>query len=128
MGGSASQEFMVYTDAGEDLIASCASSGYAANLEKATSRLEPVGGSRPTGDGQPELVHTPASGPSKRLEPSSRFNRSTEIKTMAYMAALPEADHAKLGALRPVVVFLRGDHIAERDQALRPGRRSSCVP
>ncbi len=29
---------------------------------------------------------------------------------MAYMAELPAADHAKLGKLRPVVVFLRGDH------------------
>jgi prolyl-tRNA synthetase len=38
MGGSQSQEFMVYTDAGEDLIASCPVCGYAANLEKATSR------------------------------------------------------------------------------------------
>ena len=38
MGGSQSQEFMVYTDAGEDLIASCAVCGYAANLEKATSQ------------------------------------------------------------------------------------------
>ena len=37
MGGSQSQEFMVYTEAGEDLIVSCAESGYAANLEKATS-------------------------------------------------------------------------------------------
>src|ERR1017187_8444861 len=42
MGGSQSQEFMVYTDAGEDLIASCGKCGYAANLEKATSKLEPV--------------------------------------------------------------------------------------
>ena len=44
MGGSQSQEFMVYTDAGEDLIASCPVCGYAANLEKATSRLDPVDG------------------------------------------------------------------------------------
>src|SRR5580698_10434105 len=58
MGGSASQEFMVYTDAGEDLIASSAS-GYAANLEKATSTLAPVEDLAPTGDGTPELVHTP---------------------------------------------------------------------
>jgi prolyl-tRNA synthetase len=29
---------------------------------------------------------------------------------MAYMVELPQADHAKLGKLRPVVVFLRGDH------------------
>ena len=39
MGGSESNEFMAKTDAGEDLIASCANCGYAANLEKATSRL-----------------------------------------------------------------------------------------
>src|SRR6266567_8694499 len=32
MGGSGSTEFMVPTDAGEDLIASCESCGYAANL------------------------------------------------------------------------------------------------
>ena len=56
MGGSQSQEFMVYTDAGEDLIASCPVCGYAANLEKATSRLEPVAEMEPTGDGMPELV------------------------------------------------------------------------
>ncbi len=59
MGGSQSQEFMVYTDAGEDLIASCPVCGYAANLEKATSLLDPVAEMEPTGDGNPELVHTP---------------------------------------------------------------------
>src|SRR6185437_2711397 len=42
MGGSQSQEFMVYTDAGEDLIASCGKCGYAANMEKATSRLDAI--------------------------------------------------------------------------------------
>src|SRR6201995_3951129 len=59
MGGSGSQEFMVYTEAGEDLIVSCAKSGYAANMEKATSQLFPVTEMEPTGDGMPELVHTP---------------------------------------------------------------------
>src|SRR6201999_3453192 len=59
MGGSQSHEFMVYTDAGEDLIASCPVCGYAANLEKATSRLEPVKEMEATGDGMPELVLTP---------------------------------------------------------------------
>src|SRR5207249_10917675 len=39
MGGSESSEFVAKTDAGEDLIASCSSCGYAANLEKATSHL-----------------------------------------------------------------------------------------
>ena len=57
MGGSQSQEFMVYAEAGEDLIASCPSCSYAANLEKATSQLPPV--EDLPGDGLPELVHTP---------------------------------------------------------------------
>ena len=41
MGGSASNEFMVKTDAGEDMchLREC---GYAANLEKASSRLDEV--------------------------------------------------------------------------------------
>ena len=42
MGGSQSHEFMVYTDAGEDYVASCSNCGYAANLEKATSTLAPI--------------------------------------------------------------------------------------
>ena len=52
MGGSASQEFMVYTEAGEDLIAS-SPSGYAANIEKATAQLAVVESLAPTGDGLP---------------------------------------------------------------------------
>jgi prolyl-tRNA synthetase len=109
MGGTASQEFMVYTDAGEDLIASSAS-GYAANIEKATSRLEPVQDLAPTGDGQPELVHTPDQRTIEEVGSFLKVQPQHQMKTMAYMVALPEADHAKLGALRPVVVFLRGDH------------------
>ncbi|QNI38325.1 proline--tRNA ligase [Edaphobacter albus] len=109
MGGSASQEFMVYTDAGEDLIASSAS-GYAANIEKATSRLEAVEDLAPTGDGQPELVHTPGQRTIEEVGGFLKVQPQHQIKTMAYMAALSEADHAKLGKFRPVVVFLRGDH------------------
>jgi prolyl-tRNA synthetase len=109
MGGSASQEFMVYTEAGEDLIASSAS-GYAANLEKATSQLEAVESLAPTGDGLPELVHTPGQRTIDEVGAFLNVAPAHQIKTMAYMAELPAADHAKLGKLRPVVVFLRGDH------------------
>jgi prolyl-tRNA synthetase len=109
MGGSASQEFMVYTDAGEDLIAS-STSGYAANLEKATSQLAPVEDLIPTGNGQPELVHTPGQRTIDEVGAFLNVQPQYQIKTMAYMAELPEADHAKLGKLRPIVVFLRGDH------------------
>jgi prolyl-tRNA synthetase len=109
MGGSGSQEFMVYTDAGEDLIAS-STSGYAANLEKATSRLASVEDLAPTGDGLPELVHTPSQRTIEEVGVFLKTRPHHQIKTMAYMAELPAADHAKLGKLRPVVVFLRGDH------------------
>src|SRR5580658_2327350 len=61
MGGSQSQEFMVYTDAGEDFIASCPACGQAANLEKAVSLLQPVAELEPTAD-KPEEIHTPGMG------------------------------------------------------------------
>src|ERR1700744_563330 len=109
MGGSASQEFMVYTEAGEDLIAS-SPSGYAANIEKATSQLASVESLAATGDGLPELVHTPGQRTIDEVGAFLNLAPVHQIKTMAYMVELPQADHAKLGKLRPVVVFLRGDH------------------
>ena len=42
IGGSASQEFMVLADTGEDAIVRCASCGYGANLEKAETGSRPV--------------------------------------------------------------------------------------
>ena len=42
MGGKDSVEFMCPSDAGEDLVAHCPACNYAANVEKATSRLDPV--------------------------------------------------------------------------------------
>ena len=126
MGGSGSQEFMVYTEAGEDLIASSAS-GYAANIEKAASRLAPVEDLAPTGDGQPELVPTPGQRTIDEVGTFLKTQPHHQIKTMAYIAELPVADHAKLGRLRPIVVFLRGDHslneaklLAIAGGALRP--------
>ncbi len=42
MGGSDSIEFVYPAETGEDLIIHCPECGYAANIEKATSRLDPV--------------------------------------------------------------------------------------
>ena len=87
MGGSQSQEFMVYTDAGEDLIASCPVCGYAANLEKATSRLDPVvemeaHRRRHAGTG----LTPPAAPPSPTWPSSSKCPPASDIKCVAYMA------------------------------------------
>src|ERR1700687_3022000 len=62
MGGSKSQEFMVRTPAGGDLMVSCEKCNYAANMEKATSKLAPIEDLKPEGDGKPLLVHTPGKG------------------------------------------------------------------
>jgi prolyl-tRNA synthetase len=56
MGGSASQEFMIESDAGEDTCAIC-SCGYAANMEVAASSIAPVA---QAGESKPlEEIHTP---------------------------------------------------------------------
>src|SRR3989440_12736642 len=85
MGGSQSHEFMVYTNAGEDFVASCANCGYAANMEKATSRLEAVEDLPASGNGKPELVETPGM---KTIEEVARFLKVSpkqKMKTLAYM-------------------------------------------
>src|SRR6202041_3419556 len=86
MGGSQSQEFMVYTEAGEDLIASCPVCGYAANLEKAISRLGPVAEMAATGDGTPELVHTPGCAAISDVAEFFKISPASDIKCVAYMA------------------------------------------
>jgi prolyl-tRNA synthetase len=108
MGGSQSQEFMVYAEAGEDLIASCASCDYAANMDKATSQLPAV--ENLPGDAAPELVHTPGQ---KTIEDVGNFLKLAsvhQVKTMAMMA-LNEPEKGKAEPVpAPVVVLLRGDH------------------
>jgi prolyl-tRNA synthetase len=113
MGGSQSQEFMVYTDAGEDLIASCPVCGYAANLEKATSRLEPVAEMEPTGDGMPELVHTPGCAAISDVAAFFRISPASDIKCVAYMVlkhGTGGKDERAKDTWHGVATFLRGDH------------------
>jgi len=122
MGGSQSQEFMVYTDAGEDLIASCAECGYAANMEKATSRLGAVTEMEPTGDGLPELVFTPGKAAIADVAEFFQISPASDIKTVAYMAEVRTQQQAKgehhAGSLQPVAVFLRGDHFVNETKLI----------
>jgi prolyl-tRNA synthetase len=109
MGGSKSQEFMVYTDAGEDLIASCPVCGYAANLEKATSRLDAVAEMESTGDGTPELVFTPGCAAISDVAEFFKISPASDIKCVAYMA-LKRGMAGKPDVWHGVTAFLRGDH------------------
>jgi prolyl-tRNA synthetase len=109
MGGKESHEFMVRTPAGEDRIVSCESCNYAANLERAISKLSAVDERAPEGDGKPLEVHTPGM---KTIEDVARFlgvSPKNKIKTLAYMAEEPDAKTGK-PKLRAVVALMRGDH------------------
>ena len=114
MGGSQSQEFMVYAEAGEDLIASCPTCNYAANVHKATSRLAPVEDLKASGNGEPVPVHTPGQRTIEAVGAFLQLEPVHQVKTMAYMALSGNSSaRAKAGAgetASPVVVLLRGDH------------------
>jgi prolyl-tRNA synthetase len=103
---------MVYTDAGEDFIASCPECGYAANLEKATSSLEPVAELEPTAD-KPEEIHTPGMGAIADIAAFLKMSPANDIKCVAYMA-LKHGPKTKDGNRKDtwhgVATFLRGDH------------------
>jgi prolyl-tRNA synthetase len=98
MGGSESIEFMVESEAGEDLVATCGRCGYAANVEKATSQLDAVSDDAATA--APEKFSTPGV---RTIEDLERFEGGApadrQIKTLVY--AVDDA---------MVLVLLRGDH------------------
>jgi prolyl-tRNA synthetase len=102
MGGSESSEFMARTPAGEDLIVHCANCGYAANLEKAISRLPAVEDEV----GLPAPAEFPTPGV-RTIEDLTTFpggaEASRQIKTLVFMAT-------RDGQTNPVLVLLRGDH------------------
>ena len=109
MGGSQSHEFMVRTPAGEDQIVSCEKCDYAANLEKAVSKLEAVTDLAAEGDGKPLEVHTPGQ---KTIEDVAKFlgvSPKNKIKTLALIASEKDKKTGKT-TLRAVVVLMRGDH------------------
>src|SRR6266576_6425400 len=99
MGGSESNEFVAKTDAGEDLIASCSNCGYAANVEKATSRL-PVTEDE-AGSDAPEEFLTPGV---RTIEDLTTFPGGAaadrQIKSLVFIATID-------GAPRPVLALLR---------------------
>jgi prolyl-tRNA synthetase len=102
MGGTESNEFMARTPAGEDLIVSCENCGYAANLEKATSRLPDVADEE--GPNAPEEFPTPGV---RTIDDLISFPGGAEaarqIKSLVFFATIE-------GESRPVLVLIRGDH------------------
>ncbi len=110
IGGSGSQEFHVIADTGEDAIAYCASSDYAANLEAAealsvlTVRLEPTQAM--------QKIATP--GMTKCEEVATLLNRplTDTIKTIVLAADQfdPKTQQLLPGLTKIFAVLIRGDH------------------
>jgi len=98
MGGTESVEFMVESDTGEDFVAACRACGYAANVERATSRIEAV--EDESWEGGVERFPTPEIRTIAELAAAEDFAvADRQIKTLVYVVA---------GDL--TLVLLRGDH------------------
>lgn len=97
IGGDASHEFMVVTDAGEDYLVRAEDGRYAANVERAeTAPVEPEPGRQP---GELGEVHTPQLSTIEQVSGFLQCRPRDLIKTLLY-----EAD----GQI--VVGLVRGDH------------------
>jgi prolyl-tRNA synthetase len=98
MGGSGSVEFMVRSAAGEDLVAHCPNCDYAANVERATSRV--AAAVDDAGPDSPEKFATPGV---RTIDDLVTFEGGAtaerQIKTLVYIL---DGD--------PVLVLMRGDH------------------
>lgn len=98
MGGSFSHEFMVPAEIGDDDIVFCPESGYAANREKARSRLIPDGFVQAEPAGELEEFATPGVTTIAGLaKPPYGVAAETQFKTLVY-----------IGDGKPVVVVIRG--------------------
>jgi prolyl-tRNA synthetase len=101
MGGSDSIEFVCPAPTGEDLIIHSPECGYAANIEKATSRLVPIDDSaeRTTLLAAPERFATPGVRTIEDLATGYQAPAMRQIKTLVYVLD---------GTL--TLVLMRGDH------------------
>jgi prolyl-tRNA synthetase len=101
MGGSDSIEFVCPAQAGEDTVIYCPNCGYAANIEKATSRLDPVDDSseRAVVLAAPESFPTPGVRTIEDLATGHQAPADRQVKTLVYFID---------GTL--TLVLLRGDH------------------
>ncbi|MEB3332825.1 MAG: proline--tRNA ligase [Synechococcaceae cyanobacterium] len=100
IGGSASQEFMVTADAGEDLILASPDGSYAANQERAVSLPEePL----PLQAEACRTLETPGSSTIDQLVAAHGVAASQIVKVLLLLARLSD------GRTQPLLICLRGD-------------------
>ncbi len=106
IGGSASHEFMVNAESGEDTILSCPTTGYAANVEKCEIGPRPhTFDAEPTGE--LTKVHTPNLPGIDDVGKFMKVKPDRMLKTLVFAPADP-----KVAGVDFVLVTLRGDHEA----------------
>lgn len=98
IGGSGSHEFHVLADSGEDAIAFCPDSDYAANIELATSRL-PADTSQQESFNEIKKIATPDQKSCTDVAEFLDIPLSRTVKTLAVTAGG-----------KPYLLLLRGDH------------------
>jgi prolyl-tRNA synthetase len=96
MGGSQSQEFMVRMAAGEDFVVSC-ECGYAANLERAVSKIEQPADTSVAG--APVEVSTPGQKTIAEIADFLKVPPTHQIKSLVYIVNS-----------QPYLFLVRGDH------------------
>ena len=103
------EAFVIFSQAGDDLVVRCQQCGYAATADAAISSIDSVADLTAEGNGTPLLVHTPGV---KTIDDLARYldvSPKNNMKTLAYMAE--DSDSKATDATKqPVVAFLRGDH------------------
>ena len=133
IGGTGSHEFQVLADSGEDAIAFCPASDYAAHVELAEA-VAPAGG-RPAASEAMQKVATPGKTSCEAVSGMLGKPLSTSMKAIALMGGAA-------GAEKFVLLLLRGDHSlneikATKIPALNPFRFATteeiqkhmgCVP
>ena len=107
IGGTGSHEFQVLADAGEDLIAYCPQSDYAANVELATSLAPNATPNAPTQTLTKQ--HTPNI---KSIADLSQFFGIAADKTLkaVVVESAPFDAQGQAIAVEPVLLLLRGDY------------------
>ena len=100
IGGSASQEFMVTAEAGEDLVLASTDGRYAANQERAVSMASEA---VPLGPDPCQQLSTPGQTTIEALAAAHGFDPSQIVKVLLLAARFAD------GLVQPVLVSLRGD-------------------
>ncbi|MEY8442063.1 proline--tRNA ligase [Lactobacillaceae bacterium 24-114] len=100
MGGKNSQEFSAPAEVGEDIIA-YTDGGYAANLEKATSKF--TGVQQTAEPAELKKIPTPGAHTVDEAAESLEMDADQILKSMLYMAKFADDD------IRPIMVLMRGN-------------------